>query len=138
MPSNIMMCKSLHCLLTRCIVLTSLNDNTCLADPALRLKAGAKILHELCCLPQNVLFSFLEKCVLPFHLAKSTVPAISNSRHDNAQANFALFIWLNENVHRRRLGVRHIVSNSSFLGITFNVQLVKIPYSRQGKEWFWL
>ena len=45
-----------------------------------------------------VLFSFLEKCVLPFHFAQSSVSAISNSRHDNVRASLALFIWLNENV----------------------------------------
>ena len=45
-----------------------------------------------------VLFSFLEKCVLPFHFAQSSVLAISNSRHDNVRANSTLFIWLNENV----------------------------------------
>ena len=39
-----------------------------------------------------------EKCVLPLHFAKSTVPATSNSRHDNAQASLALLMWLNENV----------------------------------------
>ena len=45
-----------------------------------------------------VLFSFLEKCVLPFHFAQSSVSAISNSRLDNVRASLALFIWLNENV----------------------------------------
>ena len=44
-------------------------------------------------------FSFLEKCVLPFHFAQSSVLAISNSRHDNVRASSTLFIWLNENVH---------------------------------------
>gem|GEM_PF-1674955 len=43
-------------------------------------------------------FSFLEKCVLPFHFAQSSVLAISNSRHDNVRASSTLFIWLNENV----------------------------------------
>ena len=41
---------------------------------------------------------FIEKCVLPFHFAQSSVLAISNSRHDNVRASSALFIWLNENV----------------------------------------
>ena len=45
-----------------------------------------------------VLFSFLEKCVFPFHFAQSSVLAISNSRHDNVRASSTLFIWLNENV----------------------------------------
>ena len=49
-------------------------------------------------LNENVLFSFLEKCVLPFHFAQSSVSAISNSRHDNVRASSTLFIWLNENV----------------------------------------
>ena len=48
---------------------------------------------------------FLEKCVLPFHFAQSSVLAISNSRHDNVRASSTLFIWLNENVR--------------FLGATF-------------------
>ena len=43
-------------------------------------------------------FPFLEKCVLPFHFAQSSVLAIFNSRHDNVRASSTLFIWLNENV----------------------------------------
>ena len=43
-------------------------------------------------------FSFLEKCVLPFHFAQSSVLAISNSRHGNVRASSVLFIWFNENV----------------------------------------
>ena len=49
-------------------------------------------------LNENVLFSFLEKCVLPFYFVQSSVLAISNSRHDNVRASSTLFIWLNENV----------------------------------------
>jgi hypothetical protein len=42
-------------------------------------------------------FLFLEKCVLPFHFAQSSVLAISNSHHDNVRASSILFIWLHGN-----------------------------------------
>jgi len=45
-----------------------------------------------------VLFSFFEKCVLPFHFAKSSVRAIFLFRLGYAQASLASLIWRNENV----------------------------------------
>jgi len=38
------------------------------------------------------------KCVLLFHFAKSSMLAISNSRHGHTQSSLVLLIWLNENV----------------------------------------
>ena len=62
------------------------------------------------CVVEKRSFSFLEKCVLPFHFAQSSVSAISNSRHDNVRASSTLFIWLNENV-------RFFVVLSIYLGM---------------------
>ena len=49
-----------------------------------------------------VLFFFIEKFVLPFHFAKSSVPAIFNSRHGKVQNKFGIAHLAYENVELDR------------------------------------
>ena len=49
-----------------------------------------------------VLFLFIEKFVLPFHFAKSSVPAIFNSRHGKVQNKFGIAHLAYENVELDR------------------------------------